>query len=127
MDKKVIDAFNVPHLGVCLDAVNNLGLGESFREVLGTLALLRLISIVRIILFTRKPSMLGFDVEGAVTGEGFLDLELARKVLPANISWVLESWMPWQRKLKDRVMEKEWVIKGLYNLRSFRETMKINL
>jgi hypothetical protein len=48
---------------------------------------------------------------------------LAIQVLPANISWVLESWMPWQGDIEKTVaMEEEWVIKGLYNLRAFRET-----
>lgn len=120
--RKLIDAFNDPHLGVCLDAVNNLGLGESFREVLHILGSVTVNFHCKDYTIRRKPSMLGFDVEGAVTGEGFLDLELARQVLPANISWVLESWMPWQGNIeKTLALEEEWVIRGLYNLREFWE------
>lgn len=119
--RKLIDTFKDSHLGVCLDAVNNLGLGESFREVLHTLGPVTVNFHCKDYTIHRKPSMLGFDVEGAITGEGFLDLELAKRVLPPDISWVLESWMPWQGDIEKTVAtEEEWVIKGLDNLRIFR-------
>ncbi|MGI6726780.1 MAG: sugar phosphate isomerase/epimerase family protein [Christensenellales bacterium] len=119
--RKLIDTFKDPFLGVCLDAVNNLGLGESFREVVDTLGPVTVNFHCKDYTIHRKPSMLGFDVEGAIAGEGFLDLELAKRVLPPDISWVLESWMPWQGNIEKTVsMEEEWVIKGLDNLRAFR-------
>ncbi len=123
--RELVDTFQSPHLGVCLDAVNNLGLGESFREVLNTLGPVTVNFHCKDYDIHRKPSMLGFDVVGAVAGEGLLDLDLAKKVLPAGISWILESWLPWQGDLPATLaMEEDWVAKGMQNLRKVQDVQE---
>lgn len=123
--RQLIDSFSSPWLGVCLDAVNNLGLGESFREVLEVLAPVTVNFHCKDYAISRKPSMLGFDVVGQVAGEGFLDLALAYSKLPAEISWIIESWLPWQGTLKETLsMEEDWAVRGLANLRAFRDRQR---
>lgn len=120
--RELVDFAASPILGVCLDAVNNLGLGESFRETINLLGPVTVSFHCKDYTIHRKPSMLGFDVVGAVAGEGFLDMDLAWKMLPRGISWILESWLPWQGTLAATLtLEEAWVVQGLNNLRAFRD------
>jgi hypothetical protein len=50
-----------------------------------------------------------------------LDLGLARLALKDDISWIIESWLPWQGDIVATVaLEKEWMTRGFGNLKSFR-------
>ena len=110
-----------PHIGVCLDPVNNLGLGESFSEVLGNLSHITVNFHCKDYTIDRKPTMLGFDVSGTAAGEGILDLRHARAVLPGGISWIIESWLPWQGDIAGTIKtERETLVRGMANLRRFR-------
>ncbi len=116
--RRLTEAADSPYIGVCLDAVNNLGLGESFREVLHTLGPRTVNFHCKDYTILRKPTMLGFDVVGAVAGEGMLDLALAQNALRADISWILESWLPWQEDIGSTLLtERNWLLKGMDNLR----------
>lgn len=116
--KQLVEAAHSPNIGVCLDAVNNLGLGESFREVLDTLGGLTVNFHCKDYRISRKPTMLGFDVVGAPAGEGMLDLALAGSVLRDDLSWIIESWLPWQGSSGDTLRtERDWLQRGMENLR----------
>lgn len=118
--RALVQGADSPWVGVCLDAVNNLGLGESFREVLGTLGAQTVNFHCKDYAIARKPTMLGFDVVGAPAGEGMLDLHLARRTLRGDISWIIESWLPWQGSIEDTVvLERQWLRRGVENLRRF--------
>ncbi len=121
--KDLVDAIDSPAVGVCLDAVNNLGLGESFREVLTNLGTRTVNFHCKDYTIRRKPTMLGFDVEGAPAGAGMLDLATARQSLPSGLSWIVESWLPWQGDEETSLrLEREWLSTGLANLRRLRES-----
>ena len=116
--RRLTEAADSPYIGVCLDAVNNLGLGESFREVLCALGPRTVNFHCKDYTISRKPTMLGFDVVGAAAGEGMLDLALAKSALRADISWILESWLPWQGDISSTLsMERSWLERGMVNLR----------
>lgn len=116
--RRLLEAADSPFIGVCLDAVNNLGLGESFREVLVALGPWTVNFHCKDYLISRKPTMLGFDVVGAVAGEGMLDLKLVKSTLRDDISWILESWLPWQGDSQATLsIERDWLKKGMANLR----------
>lgn len=123
---ELVSAFNSPALGVCLDALNNLALCESFREVMKSLAPLAVNFHCKDFDIKRKPSGLGFDVNGTPAGEGMMDLDLAWRSLPDGISWILESWLPWQGSLEATLqMEDDWVKRGLSNLKAFRKAAEV--
>ncbi len=116
--RRLIEAADSPYIGVCLDAVNNLGLGESFRDVLCSLGPKTVNFHCKDYTISRKPTMLGFDVVGAVAGEGMLDLNLAQNTLREDISWILESWLPWEGDLSLTLeKERDWLVRGVNNLR----------
>ncbi|RAV00139.1 sugar phosphate isomerase/epimerase [Paenibacillus sp. YN15] len=94
--RDLVQLFPDSALGVCLDPVNNLGQGEGEGEVMAQLAPLAVNFHCKDYIIRRKPSMLGFDVEGAPLGQGMLNLDRARALLPAGLSWVIELWTPWQ-------------------------------
>ena len=116
----LMEKVNSPALGLCLDPVNNLGQGESEREVFSNLARYVVNFHCKDYTITRKASMLGFDVVGAPLGQGRLDLRMAQSVLRRGISWVVESWTPWQGGIaKTIALEGEWSRTGVEYLRTF--------
>ncbi|MDF2686850.1 MAG: xylose isomerase protein [Clostridia bacterium] len=69
--KKLVCAADSPAVGICLDAVNNLGQGEGFNEVFNILSDYTVNFHCKDYTIKRKKSMLGFDVEGCPVGKGF--------------------------------------------------------
>ena len=121
----LIDRTGSSRIGVCLDAVNNLGQGESFAEVIQQLGRLTVNFHCKDYVITRKPTQLGFDVTGCPAGEGMLDLKLAASVLPdPDLSWIVESWLPWQGTFAATTqLERAWMKRSVNNLKRFRERM----
>ena len=116
--KELIEAASSPYIGVCLDTVNNLGLGESFREVIGNLGRYTVNFHCKDYIIARKPTMLGFDVVGCPSGKGMLDYALARRLLNDDISWIVELWLPWQGNLTCTLKsEEEWLYESISYLR----------
>ena len=119
--RELVENACSPAVGVCLDAVNNLGQGESFRETLACLGPYTVNFHCKDYTIARKLTMLGFDVSGAPAGAGMLDLDAALRTLPDGISWVIESWLPWQGDILHTVeTERLWLETGIENLRVFR-------
>jgi len=116
---ELMERVGSPALGVCLDPVNNLGQGESGREVFASLARHTVNFHCKDYTIARKPTMLGFDVQGAPTGGGRLDLHAAQSALRPGISWVIESWTPWQGDIARTVaLEAEWARAGVECLKN---------
>lgn len=121
--RDLVTFFSDPCLGVCLDTVNNFGQGESEKEVFDILGKYAVNFHCKDYIISRKPHMMGFDVTGAPTGEGFLNLKRAAK-LPGNISWIIELWTPWQGNVEDTVQkEAKWAENSVINLRNFRSQL----
>ena len=117
----LMDEVNSPTLGICLDTVNNIGQGESEREVFTVLAPHAINFHCKDYVILRKSSMLGFDVEGAPPGQGMLDLRRAKDMLNPGISWIIESWTPRQGSMEKTIaLEEEWARMGVECLLSLR-------
>lgn len=119
--KSLVEEADSPAVGVCLDAANNLGRGESFREALACLGGLTVNFHCKDFTIARKPTQLGFDITGCPAGEGMADLAMARRALPDGVNWIIESWLPWQGDVESTVkMERQWLDRGMHNLIAFR-------
>lgn len=120
---QLVQAVDSPFIGICLDAVNNLGRGESFAEVIGNLGRHTVNFHCKDYRITRSPTTMGFDVSGCPAGEGMLDLSLASQMLRDDISWIIESWVPWQSDSASTLaMEKDWLVRGMGNLRRYSKS-----
>jgi sugar phosphate isomerase/epimerase len=109
--RALIDRIGDPRVGVCLDPVNNLAQGESTRDVLETLGPRTLNFHCKDYTIRRKPSNLGFDVEGCPAGEGLLDVPRCLACLPGadGLSCILELWTPWQERIEATcAQEDDW-------------------
>jgi sugar phosphate isomerase/epimerase len=109
---EIVENINSPNVRVCLDPVNNLGLGESLDETLHALAKYTVSFHCKDYTITRKPSKMGFDVVGAPLGTGLLDMELCYQLLDDQISYVVELWTPWQGNIVDTIAIEELWAKG---------------
>ena len=123
---QLIEAVDSPSIGICLDTVNSFGRGESFAEVIGSLGRYTANFHCKDYRITRSPTMMGFDISGCPAGEGMLDLRLASQVLRDDISWIIESWVPWQGDSKTTLaLEKDWLVRGMENLRHYSKSSAI--
>ena len=107
---RLVREHDARYLGVCLDSVNSLGRGEGVREVVDLL--LPHAASVHIKDFTtrRRPSGMGFEVTGAPTGQGRLDVswllgEAARECPHASV--VLEQWSDFQGTIEASIQDQE--------------------
>lgn len=115
-----IEEINHPLVGICLDPVNNLAQGESTAEVLKKLGRYTVNFHCKDYKITRKPSMLGFDVEGCAAGDGILDLKRCSEYLAEDISYIIELWTPWQGDLYKTIeLEADWAKKSMEYLKQF--------
>lgn len=65
--------------------------------------------------------MLGFDVTGNAAGGGILDFGLAKEVLRYEVSWIVESWTPWQGDIAPTIsLESCWLDEGIATLKKLR-------
>ncbi len=118
--KALMEYFASPYLGICLDAVNNIGRGESFDEVIDNLGGYTVNFHCKDYVIRRKPTMLGFDITGAPVGEGMLDLKKAGEKLKDGISWIIELWTPFEGDTEQTIkLESEWAERSVANLKIF--------
>ncbi len=121
------DFFNVcksidnEYIGITLDTVNNLGLGEGVEEVTTTLMPYTKCFHVKDFTVTRAGSNAAFTITGAPAGEGTLDLikhmSMLKKVHP-TASIILELWTPFQESLKATAeLEMEWAAISIHNMK----------
>jgi sugar phosphate isomerase/epimerase len=95
--RALIEKAASPWIGICLDTANSLGGGEGIREVLSELAPFTVNLHVKDISIHRIGSGMGFQVEGAIAGEGIIPIpEIIRQLdaygrcHTATIEW----WSP---------------------------------
>ncbi|MDR0425753.1 MAG: sugar phosphate isomerase/epimerase [Clostridiales bacterium] len=117
---KLIESVKSPFLGVCLDAVNSLGQGEGFSEVIGALARHTVNFHCKDYTIRRRADSMGFVVSGTQTGRGMLDLDTAKNRLSGGISWIVESWLPDEDNAKMQQTEQIWARESLAYLFRFR-------
>ena len=121
--KKIICAVDSPNVGICLDAVNNLGQGEGFNEVFDRLIDYTVNFHCKDYTIKRKKSMLGFDVEGCPVGKGFLPLhKIAEAFKNRDISWIIELWTPWQDDINKTIeTEENWAKESVNSLKALQK------
>lgn len=120
--RQIIHEVNDTNIGICLDPVNNFAQGESTREVLRNLAEDTMNFHAKDYTIKRKPSQLGFDIEGCPTGVGMLDLDMVCDALRNDISWIIELWTPWQGDIESTVkLENQWAEESIQNLTCYKQ------
>lgn len=88
---QMVGAAECEKVGICLDAVNNLGQGEGFSEVVAALGKYALNFHCKDYTIRRKPTGLGFEVSGCACGDGMLDFATAKQLF-GDLSWIVELW-----------------------------------
>ena len=118
---RLAEEISSPHVGICLDAVNNLGQGEGFREVFAVLADYTVNFHCKDYTIRRRENKLGFVVSGCACGEGMLDFSLAATKL-GGLSWVVELWTDEQESVRaTAALESRRAAESVRFLRAFRQ------
>ncbi len=119
---RICRTVNNEFVGITLDTVNNLGLGEGVEEVTTNLIPYTKCFHVKDFTVKRAASNASFTVSGAPAGEGRLDLvkhlSMLKEVHP-NASVILEQWTPFQGTLQATAgLEMEWAEISIRNMKS---------
>ncbi len=126
--RALVDRIGSGCVRVCLDPVNNFGIGEDQQRVLDTLGPVIGCLHLKDFRIDRADDRLGFVLRGAPTGEGLLDVAglVARATLAAaeapiaqeSLSAVIELWTPWQGTIEASVaLERTWAEQSVANMR----------
>lgn len=118
----ILEAVDMPELGICLDTVNSLGSLEFVGAVWAVLAPWVMNVHVKDFEIHRSDHKMGFMVEGTAAGEGRLDIRwLVRQAqaLPHDPNLILELW-PGYEGDAERTAAKEriWVEESIAFLKS---------
>jgi sugar phosphate isomerase/epimerase len=119
----ILDAVNSPYVGICLDTANSFGAQEGPEWVIEKLAPYTVNVHIKDFTIHRLASNLGFIIEGAPAGLGFLDMNLLLKHPEIREKTaILELWTPPEATI-DETIEKEllWVRKSTDYLRTIFE------
>ncbi len=123
--RALVDRVGSGAVRVCLDPVNNFGIGEDQQRVLETLGPVMGALHLKDFRISRADDRLGFVLRGAPAGEGLLDVAgaLARLAAsaagrPRSLSAVIELWTPWQGSIEASVaLERAWAEQSVANMR----------
>jgi sugar phosphate isomerase/epimerase len=117
---EIVEKAGSNHLGICLDTVNSLGLGEGIETLIRLLAPITVNLHIKEYFIRRFTHKMGFVIEGAQLGKGMLPLaELISKVSPRCQSAILEQWTPPEKTLQETIeKEKQWAEESFRHLKS---------
>lgn len=114
---QIIDSINHDHVGICLDCVNSIGAGEGLEQVLDYLVPHTINLHFKDFIIKRLSHKMGFIVEGAIPGHGFLNTKMVFDRLSKYNrcqSVILEQWVPPEKELNNTVKKEQiWAIKGI--------------
>jgi sugar phosphate isomerase/epimerase len=107
-------------LGICLDTVNSLGVGEGLETLIRQLAPVTVNLHIKEYSIRRFTHKMGYIIEGALLGKGMLPLtELISKVSPRCQSAILEQWTPPENTLQETIKkERQWAEESFTYLKS---------
>jgi len=116
----LMDQIANDQVGICLDCANSVGAGEGIFETITLLAPYTINLHLKDIRISRKPHMMGFDIDGVPFGQGIVPLEQIISRMPAGCrTAILELWMPpadnWTETFRK---EDQWVKDSLNYLKS---------
>jgi 3-oxoisoapionate decarboxylase len=115
--REIVDRSGSEFTGICLDCVNSLGIGEGIETVLDYLAPCTVNLHVKDFTVRRVSHKMGFVVEGAPAGKGFLNLPLLlEKIIPYGRcgSAILELWTPPAAGPEETIKrENDWAVESI--------------
>jgi sugar phosphate isomerase/epimerase len=124
----LVDRFDSPRLGICLDVANTIARLEDQGSVVDRVAE-RVANVhVKDFRFVRAAGLVGFELTGAELGRGLLDLDrLIERVRPfeRGVSTIVEHWLPWQGSEAGTIAaEEEWTARSLAVLQGIQQAHK---
>ena len=122
MFKQIIETINHPLVGICLDSVNSMGIGEGLESVVENLAPHTVNLHVKDFSVRRVHHKMGFVVEGTPAGEGMLRLPwILEMIKPYGkcSSAILELWTPPEQHLDATIAkENRWAKESIKYLKT---------
>jgi 3-oxoisoapionate decarboxylase len=117
---EIVEKSGTNQLGICLDTVNSLGVGEGLETLTRFLAPMIVNLHVKEYTIRRFTHKMGYVTEGAQLGKGMLPLtELISKISPRCKSAILEQWTPPEKTLQETIQkEKRWAEESFRYLKS---------
>jgi sugar phosphate isomerase/epimerase len=108
----VINRFDSPSLGVCLDPANCVAALELPEQVIDNTVNRVLNLHIKDFAFSRQDGWVGFTLAGSPMGEGLLNYrQLIERVRPDSrgINQIVEHWLPWQQDAQCTCkLEQQW-------------------
>lgn len=118
----MMEAIGSMYVGICLDCVNSMGIGEGLEYVTDVLAPYTVNLHLKDFKVERLHHKMGFTVTGCPAGKGMINVPLIlEKVLRYNRcqSAILEQWVPFQHTIETTVqIEKDWADESMKYLKS---------
>ena len=117
---EIVEKAGSDRVGICLDTVNSLGVGEGMETLIRHLAPITVNLHVKEYSIRRFTHKMGYVIEGAQLGKGMLPLtELISKVSPRCQSAILEQWTSPEKTLQETIQkEKQWAEESFLYLKS---------
>jgi sugar phosphate isomerase/epimerase len=108
--RDIVEISGSPNVGICLDCVNSIGIGEDINTVLDCLAPYTVNLHIKDFSVKRVSHKMGFIIEGTPAGQGLLNLprilETLQKYGRCN-SGILELWTPPAENLRETILVEE--------------------
>lgn len=110
--RDIVEISGSPNLGICLDCVNSIGIGEDIETVLKCLAPYTVNLHIKDFNVKRVSHKMGFVIEGTPAGQGLLNLPriIERLQIYGRCkSGILELWTPPAENLWETIqLEEVW-------------------
>lgn len=119
----IIQKTSAQCVGICLDTCNSLGAGEGIHEILPVLLPYTVNLHIKDFTIERVSHKMGFNIHGAVAGEGMLDIPWlineCSKYEKCQTA-TLELWMDEEKDLNTTIVkEKQWIEKSINYLKKY--------
>ena len=110
--RDIVEISGSPNVGICLDCVNSMGIGEDIDTVLKCLAPYTVNLHIKDFSVKRVSHKMGFVIEGTPAGQGLLNLPRIIERLQQYgrcQSGILELWTPPAENLRETIqLEEVW-------------------
>jgi 3-oxoisoapionate decarboxylase len=121
----IIQKTSAQCVGICLDTCNSLGAGEGIHEILPVLLPYTVNLHIKDFKIERVSHKMGFNIHGAVAGEGMLDIPWLLKECSTYEKCqtaTLELWMDEEKDLNTTIVkEKQWIEKSINYLKKYTQ------
>lgn len=125
---ELVERVGDEHVGICLDTGNNLGALETTQMVLDALLPYTVNVHYKDFSIARVPNQMGFEVTGAIAGQGTVDAAAVFDgvaSLDREVNVILEMWHPYLGDVETSITnEDDWARKSFSFLLQQRTTNK---